>query len=87
MDFRYELSLRMGVFEALSAHRGSHRRLLLDYLNRLQDDPFIPSDFTEKDGDGSYLEAKILGRFVIYYALDHAIKEVRVLKIIEADRA
>lgn len=33
------------------------------------------------------METKIIGKYVVYYALDHAVKEIRVLRIVEADRA
>jgi len=87
MDIRYELTLRIGVYDALSAMSPVYRKRFLEYMEQLMANPFMASDFTEKDEDGAYLETKIIGKYVIFYALDHAVKEIRVLKIVEANRA
>lgn len=49
MDIRYDLTLRMEVYDVLAAmHRTSKQRILA-FLDQLMANPFIQSDFTEKD--------------------------------------
>ena len=86
MNLRYELSLRLEAFEVLSRVAGTRKKAILAYLNALRDNPFLASDYTDKEPDGSYLENRIIGRYAIYYYVDHAAKEVWIMKIVEADR-
>jgi mRNA-degrading endonuclease RelE of RelBE toxin-antitoxin system len=65
---------------------GAQRRLVMDCIRRLGDDPFRNADYTETDEAGRELAVKIAGHFAITYYVDHAVKEVKVIDVRPAGR-
>jgi hypothetical protein len=63
----------------------SERRRLLALLDSLASDPFQAGDFQEDDGEGRPVQVRVIGRYALTFWADHAAKEVKVTKMIQAD--
>ena len=61
------------------------RNLILSFLGSLADDPNKRGDYEERDEVGRPVQIKIIGKYALTYWADHAVKEVKVTKIEEAD--
>jgi len=85
MDVRYSLSIRYEVHTQLNKITGITKKKIVHWFELLQDNPFLDSDFTEDEEDGSLLAVKVIGRYAIFYHLDHAVKEIKVTKLVKAD--
>lgn len=75
-----------GVYEdalrALLAVCGARRReKLLDVIAALANDPFQEGDFTAVDKTGRPVQLRVVGRFVLSYWPDHAVKELRIIDL------
>ena len=70
---------------ALAKPGWRERQRLMNFLETLADDPFQEGDFQEKDDDGRTVEVKILGQYAVTFWADHALKEVKVTKMVKAD--
>jgi len=62
------------------------KQSILSFLNRLADDPFQTGDYQDKDEVGRPIQIKIIGPYALTYWADHAVKEVKVIRIEKADR-
>ena len=82
----YELYIRRAAFDFLRQLRSAERDQLLRLLDELCSDPHRVGDFVEKDATGRNVEAMIFRGYAIFYWPDHAVKELRVIKIRLADR-
>lgn len=61
------------------------RALILNFLERLQSEPFQRGDYQESDSTGRAVEIKVLGKYALTYWADHAAKEIKVTRIELAD--
>ena len=63
--------------------RASHRdmRVLDDWLDRIERLPGTPGDYTELDDTSRELQVVVLDKFAITYWPDHAVREVRIVRI------
>jgi hypothetical protein len=62
------------------------RDQLLSFLEALEKNPFQLGDFEEPDDVGRSIQIKIIGAYAVSFWADHAVKEVKVVKIEKADR-
>ena len=51
------------------------------WVNRIEQTPADDGDYTERDDIGRELQVAVLAAVAITYWVDHAIQEVRVLRI------
>ncbi len=63
------------------------RERLLSFLESLADNPWKQGDYEERDNVGHPIQIKIIGDYALTYWADHAVKEVKVVRIEKADRS
>ena len=68
------------VFEFL-LNAGRQKQLVLAFLRRLSNDPYVEGDFKDIDEIGRPLEVKLVGPYAITYWADHAGKEIKVINV------
>lgn len=83
----YEVFLRSEAISALRALPLRHRKLVSSFIDQLAADPFAEGDYQNSDASGRMLSIKVVGSSAITYWADHAVKEIKILDIREADRA
>ena len=62
------------------------RDVILAFLERLAGNPYADGDYEERDAVGRTVQIKVLGGYALSYWVDHAVREVKVIKIELADR-
>jgi hypothetical protein len=74
--------------EALASapRSGPPRKAVMDFIHSLARDPYSTGDFAEQDLVGRTVHVKIVGRFAITFWADHAVSEVKVTHIKQADK-
>lgn len=83
----YEIFLRAEAVDSLRAMRGPARRQVAAYIDSLATNPFSEADYAMEDASGREIHIKILGQYAVTFWADHAVKEVKVIDIRQADRA
>ena len=75
------------TIEVLQMERPSRvdRDRILSFVESLAKNPERLGDYTERDESGRLIQIKILGNHALTYWADHAVKEVKVIKIEKAD--
>ncbi|MBI4028208.1 MAG: hypothetical protein HY360_24700 [Verrucomicrobia bacterium] len=53
----------------------------MGFLRSLAANPYQKPDFKERDEIGRTVHLKVVGRFMVSYWLDHAVKELRIVHI------
>ena len=71
---------------AFTPRSGSQRRMIMNFVGSLAENPFATGDFSEKDEAGRIAQVKLVGRFAITFWADHAVSEVKVTHIRPADK-
>ncbi len=61
------------------------RQQILSFIDSLRIDPFQPGDYSETDHNGRMINLKIIGKYALTFWADHAVKEVKITKIRNAD--
>lgn len=56
-------------------------RFLDDWFDRIESLPDAEGDYTEPDDTGRELQVVVLGSLAIAYWTDHAVREVRIVRI------
>ncbi len=69
------------AFRFLLTLRASERQMLDDVFEPLADNPFLPGDYQEFDEANRPLEVLLKGRFLLTFWADHAVKEVRIVRV------
>jgi hypothetical protein len=82
MKLSYDVFVHHVVYQTLRAAGGDDQDRVNDYLDLLAVDPFRERDETARDEHGRAVHVKMLGRFALFYWVDHAEKEVRVVDLI-----
>ena len=72
------------ALQFLLALHAAERRVLDRAFQFLVDHPHFSSGYQERDGNGRLMEILLRSRFAITFWTDHAVKEVRVVRIEEA---
>jgi hypothetical protein len=62
------------------------RELILNFLEALARDPYAKGDYEEPDEVGRAVQIRVMGRYALTYWADHAVREVKVMKIELADQ-
>ena len=83
---RYSLYLRREVLDAIGAYRRPDRDRILRFLDSLEADPFQIGDFEIRDADLRPYQVRIVGSLAVVYWADHAVREVKVVALRNADR-
>ena len=81
----YAVYLRIEATELLKAVADQDRRVIENFIDSLQGNPFQIGDYAENDTAGRPIQIKILGNFAATFWADHAVKEIKVVAIIRAD--
>jgi mRNA-degrading endonuclease RelE of RelBE toxin-antitoxin system len=81
---KYRVFFHLDLFDSIPK-RSTQRRKILDFLRSLEDNPFAPGDFSDKDASLSVRQIKIIGDYAITYWTDHPVKSVMVLDLKPAD--
>lgn len=82
---RYQPFVHGAVVALLIRVRGNKRRELLDFITALGTNPLLRGDF-QKPIFGRELQVKVMGKHSLYYWSDHAVKEVKIVELLESDR-
>ncbi len=77
----YELVLSEAAAMTLATAARSEQRKLAVILDGLKAAPFRPGDFHERDAQGRINEVSLAGDWLITCWLDHAVHELRVVRI------
>ncbi len=64
---------------------GKYKAKILYFLRQLKENPFLESHLKETDSFGNVFDVYIIGKFAIYYFVDHAFKEIKILDLVSAD--
>jgi len=64
---------------------GRYRNKIYVFLRELKNNPFLESHTQERDTHGNIFDIFIVGKYAIYYFVDHAAKEIKVLDLVSAD--
>jgi hypothetical protein len=80
----YRVYLHLDLIEALPGQSRQKRRILA-FLRWLEQRPFAPGDFTDRDASLRVREIKIIGDYAVTYWADHPAKAVMVVDIQKAD--
>lgn len=80
----YKVLVTVEVFHMDRPSR-AERNHVLSFLESLAANPERAGDFTERDDSGRIVQIKVLGDYALTYWADHAVKEVKVIKIEKAD--
>lgn len=81
----YRIYLRLEAVQALQALRRSEKGRMGQFIDSLAADPFKAGDYTELDETGRSIQVKVVGRFALAYWSDHAVQEIRIVEVLEAD--
>lgn len=81
----YDFTLSGDASRFLLACPPRLRRMALDEINTMVQGPFRSADFHETGLSGRRYEVKLAGPIAITYWVDHAAKEVRIIKCELAD--
>ena len=69
---------KMAVFHSASKRE---RKVLLDFFDRLAANPFLESEWLIDDATGRTHYCQPVGKHLVTYWADHAVREVKVLKL------
>jgi len=81
----YQLFLIDSVYSTLNTVHSKYKSKIKAFLFELKENPFLDSDFQVKDSVGNRCDAMIIGNYVVYYFVDHACKEIKILDLAKAD--
>ncbi len=65
---------------------GIQRRLVLEFIRWLADNPNFTGDFSEKDNQGRTVFVKVVGHSAITFWADHPVAEIKITHIKPADK-
>jgi hypothetical protein len=77
----YDVVFHRTAVSFLLGRASRERRLLLQFLDRLGNDPYQVGDFDVADATGRRHEVKRIGGVRVTFWPDHAVKEVHVTSI------
>ena len=63
-----------------------NRNRMLSFLDSLCADPFQKGDYEERDETDRPVQIKVIGKYALTFWADHAVREVKVVRIGGADR-
>ncbi|HAV65205.1 MAG TPA: hypothetical protein DCY13_22890 [Verrucomicrobiales bacterium] len=81
----YRVLVTIEMLRGPKPSRASRDRIIR-FLESLEEEPFQPGDYQELDESGRTLQIKIVGDMALTFWADHAVKEVKVVRMERADR-
>jgi hypothetical protein len=84
MKLSYDRFIRYEVYQILHRVGSSDLERVSNFMEALAGDPFRKGDATTLDEHGRDVQVKMLGRLALFYWVDHAEKEVRVVDLANA---
>ncbi len=81
----YAVYVHLDLLECVP-RRGPQRRLIMNFIRWLGDNPHAPGDFTERDESLRTRQIKIVGRYAVMYWVDDPVKAVMVVGVQPARR-
>jgi hypothetical protein len=81
---KYRVYLHLDLIEALP-RRSTQKRKIIDSMRGLEQNPFVPGDFTDRDASLRVREIKVIGDYAVTYWADHPAKAVMIVDIQKAD--
>ncbi len=79
------LLIDLEVVAQLQALPAGRRRNLLSHFREIERYPSAHSDYADTDALGRRVEVSVLDGFAIYYWIDEADRQVKILQLIAAD--
>ncbi|MBA3832660.1 MAG: hypothetical protein H0X34_12370 [Chthoniobacterales bacterium] len=76
----YRLVLESAVLHFVLARRLAERRFIIRTFDALAADPYRHGDYQEKTSAGREMEVILIGKYIITYWADHAVKELRIVR-------
>ena len=83
----YKIFVLYEVTESLKHIPIRYRRKILNFIETLKQNPFEEGEFVEVDLKGNTYQAKIIGKYALYYFVDGAVKEIKIVDLLDADKA
>ncbi|MFT5126529.1 MAG: hypothetical protein ACI8W8_000123 [Rhodothermales bacterium] len=83
----YALFIRHEPHDELQNVSAPERQTTLRFIASLLEDPFQDSDYKQIDAEGTTFLVRTLDRFAVYFWVDHAICELRILDVICVETA
>ena len=81
MPTEYILFIRSDAVSMFRSLRGRERISLEKFFDSLEQNPFQRGDAIERDSAGRQIEVKFIEGLRLTYHADHAVAEVRVLRL------
>ena len=81
----YDLLLHEEALEAFRRTRGENRRKIKGFFNYIPEDPFIEAESTYEDAKGRIVSKIHIGKYLIDFQVDHAVKEIKILELSKID--
>ena len=82
---RYKVLVSIEILR-LSRPKARERDQIIAFLENLAENPGKRGDYEERDEVGRPVQIKIVGGYALTYWADHAVKEVKLIHLEEADR-
>ncbi len=82
MNDGWQFHLSDSALHFLLSRRAAERVVLLKTFDELLADPYQSPTFTAADSTGRKISGKLAGKCIVYYWLDHLVKEIRIIKLI-----
>jgi hypothetical protein len=77
----YRVFVAAQIITTLRGCRLPERRAILQFLDRLANEPFQRGDYVERDEIGRPIQVLIVRGWAVCFWADHAVKEVKVLDL------
>lgn len=87
MPLDYTAFIHFEAFEVLQSEAADSASKLMWWIRTLRASPFRKGDYEEKQADGRVFEITVISGHAIYFWVDHAAREVKIMRIRPADRA
>jgi hypothetical protein len=81
----YRLLIDLEVVAQLQALSAARRRHLLGHFRAIERYLSAHSDYADTDAQGRRVEVSVMDGFAIYYWIDEADRQVKILQLIAAD--
>jgi mRNA-degrading endonuclease RelE of RelBE toxin-antitoxin system len=81
----YRLLIDLEAVDLLQTLPAARRRRLLRHFREIERFPSAHSDYTDTDAQGRRIEVSVADGFAIYYWIDEADRQVKILLLIAAD--
>jgi hypothetical protein len=75
------LAIDLEALRFLLSLKPTHRVKLLQWLDKLQNEPFRSGQLTVADAVGRDIQVSVVSIFLVYHWTDHAVKTVQVVRI------